>query len=113
MNKKLSSHNKKGTTYQLKTLAMHREKNQCITIVTPETELSQREIVVRYKPIIKKLGKNYIEMTRISDLKPIVFEVSPTFKVREVSSGLKKIAQLMQKTPIAIVRRIGFDIIDD
>ena len=88
-------------------------KNQCITIVTPKMESSQREMVVSYKPIIKRLGKNYIEMTRISDLKPIVFEVSPTFKVREVSPGLKKIAQLMKKTPIAVVRRIGFDIIDD
>lgn len=114
MNKKISStSNKSVKRYQLRTLAMHREKSQCITIVAQETESSQKQIVIKYKPLIKRLGKNNIEMIRISDIKPIVFEVSPTFKVHEINPSLKKIAQLMKRIPIAGIRRMGFDIIDD
>ena len=114
MNKKiLSIGSKRVTKYQLKTLAMHREKNQYITIVTPKTESVQKQVVVRYKPVVRRLGKNNIEMARISEIKPIVFEVSPTFKAHKINPRLKKFAQLMKKSPIAGIRRIGFDIIED
>jgi len=114
MNKKISSTlSKRVTKYQIKTLAMHREKSQCITVVTPEIESVQKQIVVKYKPVVRRFGKNIIEMARISEIKPIVFEVSPTFKVHETNPRLRKIAKLMKKSPIAGIRRIGFDIIDD
>jgi len=114
MNKRISSTgNKRVTKYQLKTLAMHREKSQYITIVTPKTESVQEQIVVRYKPVVRKLGKNNIEMVCISEIKPIAFDVSPTFKVHKINPRLRKIAQLMKKSSIAGIRRIGFDIIDD
>ena len=105
--------NKSVKKYQLKTLAMHREKSQCITIFAQETVSLQKQIDIKCKPLIKRLGKNNIEMTRISDIKPIVFEVSPTFKVHEINPRLKRIAQLMKIIPIAGIRRMGFDIIDD
>ena len=114
MNKRISSTaSKRVTKYQSKTLAIHREKSQCITVVSPKTESVHKHIVVRYKPVVRRFGKNNIEMTRISEIKPIVFEVSPTFKVHEINPRLRKIAQLMKKSSIAGIRRIGFDIIDD
>ncbi len=114
MNKRISSNvSKKVTKYQPKTLAMHREKSQCITVITPKKESKQKQIVARYKPVVRKFGKNNIEMARISEIKPVVFEVSPTFRVHEINPRLRKIAQLMKRSPIAGIRRIGFDIIDD
>lgn len=112
MNKRISStFSKRVTKYQSKSLAMHREKSKSITIVTPKNESEQKQNIVRYKPVIRRFGKNNIEIARI-EIKPIVFDVSPTFRAHEINPRLRKIAQLMKRSPIAGIRRIGFDIID-
>ena len=69
--------------------------------------------VVRYRPPVKKLGKNYIEMAQISIIKPIVMSTSPSLKQHTVSPRIRKIAKIMMQSHFAGLRRIGYDIIDD
>ncbi len=64
------------------------------------------------KPIVTKIGKNYIEMAHLSDFEPEAFNVPASVKRYEVSTRVLKIANLMKIIPIASIRRIGDDLTD-
>jgi hypothetical protein len=80
-------------------------------IVTP-TDNNEKKITVRYRPQVRKIGKNYIEMAQIEGFEPIVFNASPHLKTYKVSPRMLRFAQLLRRTPFAGIRRIGYDIIE-
>lgn len=90
----------------------HKRKNLQQVLELSSTQKRNRRVAIKYKPIVKKIGKNYIEMTQLTDFEPVVLNVSPTLKIHRVSPRIKKIAELMQRSPVASIRRIGYDIID-
>lgn len=114
--KKTNGQKKKVYKFKISSLATHRYRAQGAIIISPESaELKELSgsVVARYKPIIQKIGKNYVELMPVSEIEPMTFHVSPSFKTYTVSPGMQKLANLMKKAPIAGLRRIGRDIIDD
>lgn len=65
----------------------------------------------KYRPVIKPLGGKNIILTPISEIDPIVIDAPTT--VSKVSRKKKRLAKLLKKIPIADIRRIGFDILDE
>lgn len=72
----------------------------------------EKKIVVRYKPQVRKLGKNYIEMAQIEGFEPFVFNSSPDLKEYKVSPRLLRFANILRRTPFAGIRRIGYDLVE-
>lgn len=107
MKKKLIGHRKQSPSI-VKTLATLHGTSQRIVFVSPKGTSSG---VI--KPVTQKWGENYIELTPISSIRPVIFPVSPDFKLQETSKILKKVANLMMKSNIVVLKRIGSDIIND
>ena len=113
--KKQSGLKKKVYNFKINSLGTHRYKTQqALAINVDQVDLKEfpKPVSKKYKPSTKKIGKNYIELMPISEIEPMVFRVSPTFKTYTVSSRMLKIAKIMKKAPIAGLRRIGYDIED-
>lgn len=112
-NRKISNSNKKYIKIEIKTLAEQRYKGRQIVVIDENKIRKANVAVVKYKPEVRKIGKNYIELTPISQVEPIAFEVSPLLKPHNVSPKVQIIARLMKRAPIAGIRRLGIDLIDD
>lgn len=93
-------------------LNTHKRKNLQYVIAASTTKEKNKDVVIKFKPIVKKLGKNYIEITQLTDFEPAVLTVSPTLKIHQVSPRMLKFAKFLKRTPIASIRRMGYDIVD-
>lgn len=65
-----------------------------------------------YLPIIRKLGANNIELLPMTSIEPLVFEAPPG-KVRVIGKSERFVAEILQKSHIASLRRLGEDILDE
>lgn len=81
-------------------------------LFTTHSNGKEKKNVVRYKPLVRKLGKNYIEMAQIEGFEPFVFNSSPDLKEYKVSPRLLRFANILRRTPFAGIRRIGYDIVE-
>lgn len=107
---------KKVIQFKRISLAVHRQTTQQTIIVNQEdinVKGLPKPVVLRNKPTIQKIGKNYIELLPISEIEPMAFRVSSSSKTYTISPRIQKIANIMKKSPIAGIRRIGHDITDD
>ena len=93
-------------------LSSLKRNSQYHVLVTAATKKNYKDAVVKVKPIVKKIGKNYIEMSQLSNFEPEVINVSPTLKIHRVSPRMQRLANLLKNSPIASIRRIGYDIVD-
>ena len=107
----IADSNKRALKNEIRNLSDYRDKESVVLVVHPKQVETRK--VIKYKPSVKKLGKNYIEMAQISVIESIVIRTSPSLKQHTVSPGVLKFAKLMMRSRIAGLRRIGYDIIDD
>ena len=64
------------------------------------------------KPIIKKWGKNRLEITPIETIIPQAFDVSPRLKEYQPSKQMIRIANILKNFPIKSLQRVGNDLIE-
>lgn len=115
MNKKYVGVSRKGASkVQLVNLDAYLRKNKRAVVAFAEIKSNNDTSMIEVKlPLVKRVGKNYIEISELTRFEPEVLRVSPELKKYEVPPRVLKIAQFMQRIPIATIQRIGRDIIDD
>lgn len=113
MNKKYLGTSHKGTSkMHFVNLDAYLRKNKRVVVTVTEIKSGNTASLYRVKlPPVKKIGKNYIELSELTEFEPEVIRVSPEFKY-EVSPQLLRLARLMKRIPIATIQRIGRDIAD-
>lgn len=113
MNKKYLEISHKGTSKKHSVnLDAYLRNNKRMVVAVTEIKSGNKASLFRVKlPPVKKIGKNYIELSELTEFEPEVIRVSPELKY-EVSPQLLRLARLMQKIPIATIQRIGRDITD-
>jgi hypothetical protein len=114
MNKKYNKAPYKGISRtHVVNLGAYLRKNKRVVMAITEVKSENKTTVYRVKmPPVKRIGKNYIELSELTDFKPEVIMASPEIKRYEVSPQLLKLARLMERIPIATIQRIGRDISD-
>lgn len=65
-----------------------------------------------YRPNIREWGNNYVEITKVKIVKPIVFKKPTGLKRKEVDPHIKVVASLLKLAPIKKLRHLGFDLTD-
>lgn len=113
MNKKKRGHSYKGVaTLKLRTFGPSGKKRNDAVVSFGRFHVRKSKASIVTKPVIRKIGKNYIEIAHLSDFEPEAFCVPASIKRHEVSPRVLRIAKLMKCAPFASVRRIGRDLID-
>lgn len=64
------------------------------------------------KPLIKEWGKNRLEITPIETIIPQAFDVSPRLKEYQPSKQMIRIANILKKSHIKSLQRVGNDLIE-
>lgn len=113
MNKKKSGHSYKGVaTLKLRTFGPSGKRRNDAVVSFERFHVRKSKASIVTKPVIRKIGKNYIEIAHLSDFEPEAFCVPASIKRHEVSPRVLRIAKLMKRVPIASIRRIGNDLTD-
>lgn len=86
-----------------------RKKQNTISVFVPKGTKAKTETGYGYKMV----GENKIILAPLSGIEAIVIE-SPTLSSQiETSPKLKRLAKILKTIPIAEIRRIGIDILDE
>lgn len=113
MNKKKSRRlNKSVVKIKVRTLGSSGKKGDKSVVSFESFKARKSKAPIEIKPVVRKIGKNYIEMAHLSDFEPEVICVPASIKRYEVSPGMLRIAKLMKRAPFASIRRIGYDLTD-
>jgi len=107
--KKLIHYTPKTADRESKTLAALKAERKRVVLFGIEPTSSDSR---GYVPVIKKWGNNRIELSPMTSIEPLVFNVSPD-KVRVIGKSERFVAEILQKSHIASLRRLGEDILDE
>lgn len=113
MNKKnLGASRKVASKMHFENLNAYLRKNKRVVAAVTEIKGKNKTSVygVKLTPV-KKIGKNYIAISELKGFEPEVLSVLPEHKY-EVSPQVLIFARLIQRIPIAKIKRIGRDISD-
>ena len=123
MNKRIRNNNKWKSVFPYskernirvpkdKTLADFFSKVAKIQAVsTSKTDYTIFKIEVE-KPIVKEWGKNLLEITPIETIIPQAYDVSPRLKEYQPSKQVIRIANILKRSHIRSLQRIGNDLIE-
>lgn len=113
MNRKKGGRSQKGAPKQkLRTFGCSAKKRNDVVFSFEGCKVHKIKTSIVIKPVVSKIGKNYIEMAHLSDFEPEAYNVPASVKRYEVSPRILRIAKLMKSVPIASIRRIGDDLTD-
>ena len=113
MNKKKSGHSYKSVTkFKLRTFGPSGKKRNDAVASFESFKVQKTKAPIVIKPVVRKIGRNYIEMAHLSDFEPEAFCVPASVKRYEVSQHVLRIAKLLKRAPFASIRRIGRDLTD-
>lgn len=114
MNKKYNRASSRGASkVHCINLDAYLRKNK--RVVMAITEIKRDNGTAIYKvnlPPVKRVGKNYIEISELTGFEPEVLIASPEIKKYEVSPQVLKLARLMERIPIATLKRMARDLTD-
>lgn len=113
MNRKKGGRSHKGAPkLKVRTFSCSAKKGNDVVVSFEGYKVHKIKAPIVVRPVVSKIGKNYIEMAHLSDFEPEAFNVPASAKRYEVSPRVLRIANLMKKVPIASIRRIGDDLTD-
>lgn len=122
MNKKISKNSKwKSTLPYLKEGSIKVSKYKTLADILSRVAKFQAlsakpdSAVIRIeieKPVIMKRGNTHLEITPIETIIPQAFDVSPRLKEYQPSKQMIRIANILKKSHIKSLQRVGNDLIE-